>query len=125
MRVLVIDDTAAIRKALRVMLEDVGHEVLEAGDGRQGIQAYRRVGADVIFCDLFMRGTDGLEVIRELRRDYPNVKLIAMSGGGFQRTLDLLPVARFLGASAVVPKPFDQKTALTAITHVSQARVPG
>jgi CheY-like chemotaxis protein len=64
-----------------------------------------------------MPGLDGLEVMRALRRDFPSVPIIAMSGGGFGGTLDLLAVARYLGAAEILHKPFTQKTVLAAIAR--------
>ena len=67
MRVLVVDDEPRVRAALRVMLEVLGFEVVEAGDGRSATRALGDAPADVILCDLFMAGQDGLELLRELR----------------------------------------------------------
>src|SRR5947209_4368981 len=102
MRVLIIDDDAKVRAVLRVMLESAGFEAAEAGDGEEGVRAFRRLEADVVLCDLFMPGRDGLEAIRGLRREFPGVKVIAMSGGGFGGAVDMLPAARLLGAAAVL-----------------------
>jgi CheY-like chemotaxis protein len=115
MLVLVIDDDVAVRAVLRDLLEMAGFEVVEASDGAEGIRTFRRQRADLIFCDVFMPERDGLETITELRRDFPGVKVIAMSGGGFGGSLDLLPVARALGAAAVLHKPFGRAAVLAAV----------
>jgi DNA-binding response OmpR family regulator len=120
MRILLIDDDAAIRKLIRMILEKAGFEVVEAADGKAGIRAYRNHGADVVLCDLFMPDLDGLEVIRGLCREFPDVKVIALSGGGFQGTVDMLPAARVLGAVAVLHKPFKLQEILAAIHQTSQ-----
>src|SRR4051794_27775787 len=99
----------------RILLEEVGLEVIEATDGTAAIRAFRDPGADLVLCDLFMPGLDGLELIRTLRREFPSVKVIAMSGGAFGGTLDLLSVARHLGAAEILHKPFTQQTVLAAI----------
>src|SRR6266576_1108246 len=93
MRILVVDDSPVARIALRGMLETAGFTVVEAGDGKEGLRVFRRVSAEVILCDLFMPGCDGMEMIRELRREFPGAKLIAMSAGGFDGKLDLLPAS--------------------------------
>jgi Response regulator receiver domain len=72
-------------------------------------------GANLVLCDLFMPGGDGLETIRELRSEFPDVKVVAMSGGALGGKLNLLPAAEFLGAVAVLPKPFKVATALAAV----------
>jgi CheY-like chemotaxis protein len=117
-RVLLVDDDSKVRTVFRLMLERAGFEVVEAGDGKRGIRAFREGRIDVILCDLFMPGTDGLELIRELHQDCPGVKIIAMSGGSFNGSADMLPIAQLLGASEVLTKPFDQAAALAAINRV-------
>jgi CheY-like chemotaxis protein len=122
MRVLVVDDEAEVRAAVRAMLAGAGYEVAEAGDGAEAVRTLRRSPADVVVCDLFMHGKDGLELIRELRGGFPGVKVIAMSGGGADGALDLLPLALQLGASGVLYKPFDQVVALAAINRALRPR---
>jgi CheY-like chemotaxis protein len=99
------------------MLEGAGFEVAEAA-GEQAVRAFRDSGADVVLCDMFMPDVDGLEVIRELRRDFPKATVIAMSGGGYGGSLDVLPVARQLGAAGVLYKPFGPAALLAAIDRV-------
>jgi CheY-like chemotaxis protein len=101
MRVLLIDDEEFFRVYGRGVLESAGHEVVVAGDGRDGVGLYRREGADVVVTDLFMPGRDGLELIRELVATRPGVRIVAASGGGFAGRVDLLEVARHLGAAEV------------------------
>jgi len=118
MRILVVDDEAGIRKALLLMLEDAGFEVAEAGNGEEGLRAFRRQPADLVITDLFMPDKDGLELIRGLRREFPDVKVIAMSGGGFSSSMHMLPFARRLGAVEVLDKPFSLATALATVERV-------
>jgi DNA-binding NtrC family response regulator len=116
MRILVVDDDRTVRNAVRVMLEEAGMEISEATNGAEALRALRRHGADVVLCDLFMPEQDGMEFLRELRPRSSGVRVVAMSGGGnFHGTVDLLPVARFLGAVAVLPKPFNQHELRAAI----------
>jgi DNA-binding response OmpR family regulator len=115
MRILVVDDEAGIRKALRILLEYAGFQVAEAGNGEEGLRAFRRQPADLVITDLFMPDRDGLEVIRTLRQEFPSVKVIAMSGGGFGGSMNMLPFARRLGAAEVLDKPFDFATVLAAV----------
>ena len=106
MRVLVVDDEPRVRAALRVMLEVLGFEVAEAGDGRSAAQALGDAPADVILCDLFMPEKDGLELLRELRPAASGARVIVMSGGGnLHGQVNLLPLATALGAKAVLHKP--------------------
>jgi DNA-binding response OmpR family regulator len=67
-----------------------------------------------------MPGLDGLEVIRALRRESPNVSVIAMSGGAFGGAMDLLSVARRLGAMEILRKPFTRRELLDAVGPLLQ-----
>jgi CheY-like chemotaxis protein len=114
-RVLVVDDDVHARMVTRAILEHAGIEVVEAADGAAGLRAYRDASPDLVVCDLFMPEVDGLELIRQLRRESPGVKVIAISAGGFDGTVDLLAVARRLGATAVLPKPFSPQALVQAV----------
>ena len=74
----------------------------------------------MVITDLLMPEQEGLETIRELRRDFPGVKIIAISGGDKTGTMDFLPVATKLGAQRVLPKPFERDELLGAIQEVLQ-----
>jgi CheY-like chemotaxis protein len=113
--ILIIDDEEMIRRTLRLGLEMAGHQVWDAGDGAEGLRLLRRHEVDLVCCDLFMPGQEGLETIRQLRAEFPEVKVVAMSGGGFNGTLGLLSVAQKLGATRLLPKPFTLGRALAVI----------
>lgn len=115
MRALIVDDEPDVRGAARWMLEASGHQVQEAPDGAAALRLLACGGVDVVLCDLFMPGVDGIEFIRAARERYPSVALVAMSGGWPGRPADLLPVARALGASATLAKPFTRQALLQAI----------
>jgi CheY-like chemotaxis protein len=125
-RILVVDDDVYARTVVRAILEHAGYEVAEAVDGAAALGAYRDAGADLVLCDLFMPDVDGLELIRELRREAPDLKIIAMSAGGFRGTLDVLVVARRLGAVETLSKPFNPRGLVQAIERVlGQPPAPG
>ncbi len=109
--ILVIDDQKPIRSLLRAALEGDGHEVLEASNGRLGLERYRERAADLIITDMLMPAMNGLELMVELTRSFPNVKVIAMSGGR-ERELN---AATLLGARQTFQKPFDIRELLTAV----------
>ena len=113
-RILVIDDDALLRRAIRVALEAAGYEVIEAGDGPAALRVYREQGADLLLVDLFIPEPDGLEVIRTVRAEVPDAKIIAMSGGGSLK-LDLLAAAEAFGASRKLWKPFVPDVLLAAV----------
>ena len=107
MKILVIDDDEQMRVLLRQVMEWAGHEVVEAADGREGTRLQRQHRADLVITDLIMPEQEGLETITALRRDYPGLKIIAISGGGRIGPEAYLPAARELGADRVFSKPID------------------
>jgi DNA-binding response OmpR family regulator len=119
-RLLIIDDDSDLRAVLRATLEKAGHEVLEAGDGNQGIKIFQQQPINLVLCDLVMSGKEGLETIRDLRRQQADVKIIAMSGGLFGWKMNMLPVAEKLGAAKTLRKPFDVATLLSAVEELLQ-----
>ena len=105
-RILIIDDDPMIRDILRVTLEREGHEVIEAQHGLEALQHFQTAPADLVITDILMPEKDGLETIRDLRQISPTVKIIAMSGGGRTKRLNLLDAAMHLGAQRTLLKPF-------------------
>ena len=122
-RILVIDDDALLRRVIRVALEAAGYEVIEAGDGDAALHVYREQGADLLLVDLFIPEPDGLEVIRTVRAEVPDAKIIAMSGGGSLK-LDLLAAGEAFGASRTLWKPFVPDVLLSAVRDLLGARRP-
>jgi CheY-like chemotaxis protein len=120
-RVLIADDDERLREATRAMLEEEGHWVVEASGGAEALQLQRTQQIDVVLCDMFMPGQDGIETIRALRRDFPQLKIIAMSGGGYFGAIDVLKMARLIGAMQVLNKPYSRAALLEAIDQVMRA----
>jgi DNA-binding response OmpR family regulator len=119
-RILIIDDNAFTRDILRQALERAGHAVVEAPDGRVGIERQRAMPAEVIITDILMPEQEGFETIRELRRDFPTTGIIAMSGGGQIGSDNLLVIAERLGAQRVLQKPFGLQELLDAVHELLQ-----
>ncbi len=119
-RILLIDDDAQARDMLRQMLERAGYDVVEAHNGRVGLQHYQASAIDLIITDILMPEQDGLETIQELRRLAPEAKIIAISGGGQTGLLDLLPVAEKLGAQCTLRKPLRRQELLEAVRQLLQ-----
>jgi DNA-binding response OmpR family regulator len=117
--VLVIDDDPMMRAMIRETLEEAGHGVVEAPDGEKGIQLYRQRPADVVVTDIFMLEKEGLETIQELKRNFPGVKIIALSGGGVRENFDFLAMAKEFGALYAFQKPFPIKEFLKAVAELS------
>jgi CheY-like chemotaxis protein len=114
-RILIIDDEPSVRTMLRRVLEQAGHIVLEASNGREGLALWRRERTDVVVTDLYMPQTDGIEVIREVRNSSTQQKIICMSGGAQPEVFDWGAAALSLGADRVLVKPFDQQQLLSVI----------
>jgi DNA-binding NtrC family response regulator len=117
-RILIIDDEQQIRSMLRLMLERDGYEVAEAPDGIEGIKAYRQKPADLIITDLIMPNKDGIGMIIELQKEFPDVKIIAMSGGGLNKPEGYLKGAKKLGAACTLTKPIDREKMLRAVKNI-------
>ncbi|MBL0160270.1 MAG: response regulator [Bryobacterales bacterium] len=114
-RVLVVDDDAAVRELVAAMLESGGYPVAVASNGREALAMLASDGFEVIITDLVMPEQEGIETIKLIRRDYPTVKVIAMSGafGG-----DYLRIAGYLGAHGTIAKPLRIQTVLDTVAGV-------
>ncbi len=107
--ILIIDDERLMRSMLRRLLESKGYKITVASDGDEGMKLYRENPADLIITDLLMPEKDGLEIIRELRKENPDVKIIAMSGGGMIEPGLFLDAAKKFGAIHAFSKPFENE----------------
>ena len=114
-RILIIDDEPQIRSMLTLMLEREGYEVVEASDGVAGIKLYRQNPVDLIITDLIMPNKDGIGMIIDLKKEFPDVKIIAMSGGGLNKPDGYLKGAKKLGAACTLTKPIDREEMLRAV----------
>lgn len=111
--VLVIDDDPDMRELLRVTLEGAGHKVTLASNGREGVERYRAKPTDLVITDLFMPDQEGIETIKQMRIEFPDLSIIAISGKPTGGTM--LTVAQRLGARAVLQKPFLPQELLEAV----------
>lgn len=117
-RILVIDDDAAIRGSVRRLLERADHTVLDAADGEAGIRQLRAEPVDLVLTDIYMPGEDGFATIRRLRREWPQIKIITMSGGNRAGPADLNAGAAAMGAARTLSKPFDADVLVEAVRSV-------
>lgn len=116
--ILVVDDEPGIRELLALMLEGAGHTVVAAEDGMQAPKLLEAHKIDVVITDLLMPERDGLEFITEVRKQHPEVKIIAMSGGGRIARDSYLRIAKNFGAHLLLEKPFNQSSVLAAVESV-------
>jgi len=119
-KILIIDDDSQIRGMLRRVLQRAGHGVLEASDGNQGVALCRRDLPDVVLTDIVMPEKEGIGTIVELRREWPGLPIIAMSGGARYGPREYLEAARHLGAALALEKPFRPRQVLEAIEQLLQ-----
>ncbi len=110
--ILIADDEYTIRYGLRRFLEQKGHTVFEACDGEDALSIMASQPVDAAVVDIIMPNKEGVETIIEVRRQYPNVKIIAMSGGGRNRDVDFLKIAKQCGAQDILRKPFTNEELL-------------
>ena len=105
-RVLIIDDEDQFRKMLRQFLESSGYEVVEAANGDEGVKLFFENPADMVISDIIMPEKEGIETIMEIKRQFPNAKVIVVSGGGWYGTDLDFDMAEKLGA-LTLKKPFE------------------
>jgi CheY-like chemotaxis protein len=121
-RILLIEDDEPLRKTLGRLFLRSGYEVAEAENGRTALQEMARQPADLVITDLIMPEVEGVETIRSLRRQYPGIKIIAMSGGGRSSAEGYLRIAQNLGAQRVLAKPLTPWELLEAIRELLDAK---
>ena len=117
--ILIIDDDDQFREMLRQMLERAGYEVVEAPDGKEGLRLFRENKVDLVITDIFMPEKEGLEVLMEFRRNFPDTKIIAISGGARNISPEeSLKMAEAFGAKYTFKKPVDREALLDAVKEL-------
>lgn len=120
---LVIDDNPEFREILRAHLEAIGHRTVLADNGEQGLAVLERGGIDMVLTDILMPKRDGVEVLRETKRRWPGLPVIAISGGGWIGANELLGMAERLGADQVLQKPVRRDALIKAVDEALQANL--
>ncbi|AGW14394.1 response regulator [Megalodesulfovibrio gigas] len=122
-KLLLVEDDPQVRSMLSETLRQEGYEVVEAANGREAIAAYKASPADLVITDIIMPEQDGVETIHSLRRDFPQAKIIAISGGSANvRGEYLLGTADALGAMKTFKKPVDINLLLKTIADLLGAK---
>ncbi len=121
-RILVIDDNEQVRSMLEQMLTKRGFEIEVAPNGENAAEMHRRKAFDVVITDIIMPGKEGLETIGEFRRLFPDVKIIAISGGGRIGLAHYLETAKRIGAHKTMAKPFRSAELVKAIEDLLEGR---
>ena len=115
-KILVLDDELSILLMIKKMLEKDGHEVETALNGKEGMELFEKNKPDLLITDIIMPEKEGLETIIELKKKHPELKIIAISGGGRIGPNGYLPGAKLFGANLVFQKPLDHKEFLQAVS---------
>ena len=118
--ILIIDDDEQVRMILQRALTAAGHTVITACDGAEAVRLYRAEPTDLVITDVFMPNQEGLGTIMELRREYPGLGIIAMSGSS-SRSPSWLTVAAHLGVHRTLAKPFTMAQLTEAVAEVLRA----
>ncbi|HDS08249.1 MAG TPA: response regulator [Bacteroides sp.] len=117
-KILIIDDEPYILMMLKKMLEKAGYDVDLASNGREGMELFQKEPACLVITDIIMPEKEGLETIREMKRLSPDLKIIAMSGGGKISAENYLETASIFGATKIIEKPFTQNEMVSAVKEL-------
>lgn len=117
-RILVIDDENDVRVLAQAALEAEGHTVRVAADGVEGMRIARREPLDLVVTDLVMPEKEGIETIHDLRQEFPDLPIIAISGGGRAGADVYLDTAAELGADVILQKPFAMAALASAVRQL-------
>ena len=116
--ILVVDDDDDLRPLLVGVLQAAGYQTLEASNGVLGLRLLRQQKVDLLVTDLVMPEKEGLELIMDVRAQFPGLRVVAISGGVWSSKQSFLPVAKKLGADRAMSKPFTIEQFLTTIEEV-------
>lgn len=117
-RILVIEDDPQVRAALKQLLVRHGHEVDTAGDGQAGLDRFSEARHDLIVTDIILPEKEGVAMMVDLHREFPQTKVVAISGGGRFPPEIYLEMAEAVGALATFSKPFDYAKFMTTIEEI-------
>ena len=120
MRILVVDDNVDFLESFALLLGSAGYETATTNDAKKALAMHDRQPADLLITDIFMPDTDGLETISQFRSRWPQLKIIAMSGGGEVVRVDYLRMANRFGADATMRKPVEPRELLRAVAALEE-----
>lgn len=121
MAILLVDDDAVFRNVVCRSLRAAGYAVEQASDGKEALKFIEAEAPDILITDILMPNTDGIELTGAVKRAHPNVRILALSGGGRLGSVDLLELAALLGADATLSKPFSPDELLEVVAALAAA----
>lgn len=116
--ILLVEDDNDLRAMLKSSLERKRYTVIEASNGREALQKFKPLLTDLVITDLLMPEQDGIGLIMEVKKLRPDIKVIAISGGGKAGPSNYLSIAETLGADAVFAKPFSLASLMDKVTSI-------
>lgn len=119
--VLIIEDNIVVRRSFEFILRDAGIATVSAPDGIQGMRIFRKYRPNVVITDIIMPEQEGIETIRQIRREGNATQIIAISGGGRVGNLDFLKIATTFGANVTLAKPVEAAQFLGAVRNCLRA----
>ncbi len=123
MRLLVIDDDVDVREMICKMLTGDDYDLLVAANGKEGMQIIKREPEiDIVITDLIMPEMEGIETIQEIKRRFPQIKILAISGGGRGSAQNYLTLAKGMGANLTLNKPFVKNELLNALKEITEVK---
>lgn len=117
--ILLVEDNNELRAMLKGAIEKNNHTVIEASNGREALNKFKSLFIDIVITDLLMPEQDGIGLIMELKKLKPDIKIIAISGGGKAGPTNYLNIAKTLGADATFSKPFNLRDIIDEIDKFS------
>ncbi|WP_022769672.1 response regulator [Butyrivibrio sp. NC2007] len=113
--VLIVDDSRTSRRILKDILERAGYNIVgEAINGKEGVEFYAKLLPDIVTMDITMPEMDGIEALRQIKKDFPDSKVVMITAAGQK---DKMMEAVKLGATEFVSKPFVEETVIEALAH--------
>lgn len=119
--VLIIEDNIVARRTFEYVLRDAGIATLSAPTGVQGMRIFREYRPNIVITDIIMPDQEGIETIRQIRREGNSTQIIAISGGGRVGNLDFLKIAANFGANVTLAKPIEAAELLGAVRKCLRA----
>lgn len=119
--ILVVDSDATTRRVIRVLLEDAGHDVIEAEGARAGLEAMGTQVPDLVITELYMEEMDGIELLRIIREKWPSEPVLVMSSSTGHEVPGILKIAELLGATGLLDKPIVQESLLKQVGAILAA----
>ena len=116
--ILIIDDEQHVRYLLKAVLEPMGHQVVEATNGKEALKAIQGSSPALMIVDIYMPEMDGIELIKNARCTQPDIKIIAISGALSMEKFDVLEVAQRLGARYTLQKPFEIRALINMVQDI-------